>query len=258
MKNVTRQMVNATGIDTESLILGIETATRGGGVCVARGKTILATRIGDPAVSHSTRLLEDIEACLQEAGIKLEEVKLFAAASGPGSFTGLRIGLATVKALSNTLSRPCLGIPTLHAVAHSAGQSKATIAVLPAGRGEVFVQRLLVLADAVIELDKPAHRSPLNMLDFYGSLPDLTWSGEGAHVQRHLIAEYAQEKGIEFTEAEVAKKKQHGWTLAPKEENLSKSITSLAFRRFQSGEEIGPHALNAIYVRPSDAELKWP
>ena len=92
--------------------------------------------LGDPAVSHSSTLLSDIASTLKAANVALDEVDLLAAASGPGSFTGLRIGVASLKALSITLGRPSFGIPTLHALAHSAGPSKATLAVLPAGRAE--------------------------------------------------------------------------------------------------------------------------
>ncbi len=241
-----------------TLVLGIDTATRGGSVCLARGNWILASRVGDPAISHSNSLLQDIEACLHKAGVELREVQLFAAASGPGSFTGLRIGLATIKALSKTLRRPCLGIPTLHAVAFAAGASSATIATLPAGRGEVFAQRLSVTEKSVEEADQPAHLSPQKMLDKYSSFADLLWAGEGAQIQRQRIAEYAREKGIEFRDAEISITTGHGWTMAVKEENLSKSIAALALRRFESGKLSEGHSVTALYVRPSDAELKWP
>src|SRR6185295_10462844 len=102
---------------TTPLILSLETATMGGSVWLGFGTVELATRIGDPKVSQSATLLQDINDCLDEAGVKLAEVDLFACASGPGSFTGLRIGIATLKALAASLGRPSIGVPTLHAVA---------------------------------------------------------------------------------------------------------------------------------------------
>lgn len=240
------------------LVLGIDTATRGGSVCLARGNSILASRVGDPGISHSNSLLQDVEACLSEARVELKEVMLFAAASGPGSFTGLRIGLATIKALSRTLNRPCLGIPTLQAVVFAAGPSRSSIAVLPAGRGEVFVQMLSVTKDDVDEIDQPSHLSPQKMLDKYGSFQDLLWAGEGAYLQRQRIAEYAREKGIEFTAAGTTKVRGPGWTLAEQETNLSKSVALLALGRFEAEQSSEAHSVKALYVRPSDAELKWP
>src|SRR3989440_4681419 len=129
---------------SEPLILAIETATRSGGVAVARGEKVFAARTGDATVSHSMNLIEMIEQALQEAGIKLSEVDLFAVAVGPGSFTGLRIGLATVKAFAAHLNRKVAGVSTLAAVAHASGAQGEIVSLLPAGRGEVFAQRFAV------------------------------------------------------------------------------------------------------------------
>lgn len=192
--------------------------------------------------------------------MSLTDVTLFAAASGPGSFTGLRIGLATVKALAATLERPCVGIPTLHAVAHAAGPSSATIALLPAGRGEVFVQMLSVSPDGrVAQLDAPAHLSPLKLVAKYGAFKYLKWAGDGVSVCRDVLVAYSREQGIDFDDDGTLETIQHpGWALAPKQENLSKHVAALALQRLESCEVLDPASLTAIYVRPSDAELKCP
>ena len=122
-----RRIAGTLSSSDDPLILSFETATLGGSVWLGRGALELATTIGDPAVSHSNSLLSDINHCLSDAGVSLEQVDLFACASGPGSFTGLRIGIATLKALAATLHRPCVGMPTLDAVAHAAGVSNAIL-----------------------------------------------------------------------------------------------------------------------------------
>ena len=180
------------------LILSIETATLGGGVCLSAGDTVLAAIAGDATLSHSNTLLRDINCCLQQAGVSISEVKLFAAARGPGSFTGLRIGLATIKGLATSLERPCIGIPTLHGIAHSAGPSKATVALLPAGRGEVFVQSLSVSDENLIELDEAAHLPPARAIERYSNQSTLKWVGSGALIQRELIESAAHEQGVDF------------------------------------------------------------
>ena len=241
------------------LILSVETATFGGGVCLMRGTEVLSTSVGDPHVSHSNRLLQEIADSLEKAQASMSDVDLFAAAVGPGSFTGLRIGLATIKALAATLGRPCLGIPTLSILARSAGASVATVAVLPAGRGEVFVQLLAVSQeDSVTEIDRPAHLSPAAMLTKYGGLPALRWCGEGAQIHRELIMNQARERGIEFQdEAFVHEARpQLGWILARQVMNLSTHLGALALKEFERGEAVVPAHLTALYVRPSDAELK--
>src|SRR5438128_4033673 len=167
----------------EPLILSVDTATLGASVCLTWGRETIDPIIGDPGISHSNTLLRDINRILKRAGVTLSDVELFAAAAGPGSFTGLRIGLATVKAFSITLGRPCVGIPTLHAIAHSCGPAHVVVAAQPAGRGEVFAQLLSVSSDRVVtELDAPSHVSPKAMIEKYGALNNLKWAGEGARL----------------------------------------------------------------------------
>ncbi len=250
-------------MSSDPLILSLETATLGGSVFVGRGKLPLATRNGDPQVSQSNSLLSDIDKTLEEAGLSLQDVDLFACASGPGSFTGLRIGIATLKALAATLDRPCAGIPTLKAVAHGAGPSTATVALLQAGRGELFAQMFSVSEDErVTEIDSAAHLSPQRLVEKYAAFKDLTWAGPGAHQQREFLEDYAQQLGIAFGEDAPDFRgyaRQHGgnaWRLAAKATNLARHVAALALQLFERGEVQSAHSVHAIYVRPSDAELK--
>ncbi len=245
------------------LILSLETATLGGSVFLGRGKQELASRSGDPEVSHSNSLLSDINDSLYEAGIPLEEVELFACASGPGSFTGLRIGIATLKALAATLQRSCAGVPTLQAVAHAAGVSSGTVALLPAGRGEVFAQMFSVSGnDRVLELDTAAHLSPQGLMERYGAFRQLTWAGSGADLHRDFLNDFAHRQGLVFSDHSQGSVTQSDgpghnlWHLSAKETNLAKHVAALAVQVFQTGQIQSPHSLSAMYVRPSDAELK--
>jgi tRNA threonylcarbamoyladenosine biosynthesis protein TsaB len=238
-------------------ILSVETATLGGSVCIARGDKVLASRAGDSQISHSNSLLKDINESLDQAEVSLDDISLFACASGPGSFTGLRIGLATIKGLATTLERPCVGIPTLHAIAHAAGPSSATISLLQAGRGEVFAQMLSVSPQGLVEeLDKPQHLSPQKLLDRYGSVPILTWAGPAARKNGSLLEGHAKEKGISFSTSPA--QGAVGWVLVPEDWDLAAHVASLALQRFERGEVVSPESLRAIYVRPSDAELMHP
>jgi len=223
----------------EPLILSVETATLSGSVALSRGEVILAAFAGDSGVSHSNTLLNDIDKLLNEAHVALSEIDLFAIATGPGSFTGLRIGIATVKALAATLDRPCAGIPTLQAVALAAGESAYSVALLPAGRGEVFAQLFSVTKDGfVTALDQATHISPQRLIEKYGSLESVLWCGDGAIANRALIERDSRGR------------------IAPEIPVLAKQIASLALTRFREEHLEKPDALQAIYVRPSDAELK--
>jgi tRNA threonylcarbamoyladenosine biosynthesis protein TsaB len=225
----------------EPLILAVETATLSGSIALARGDELIASVSGDPSVSHSNTLLADLDKLLTKTTFKLPDIALFAVAAGPGSFTGLRIGIATVKALAATLARPCAAVPTLQAVALAGGVSETSVALLPAGRGEVFAQLFSVSADAVTALDEPSHISPRKMIDKYGSRETVLWCGEGASAQRELIESSAAGKH---------------WRIAPRTEGLAQFVAILALRNFRQDLLVAPDALQAIYVRPSDAELK--
>lgn len=245
------------------LILSIETATRAGSVAITRGHALLAERTGDAAISHSSLLLSYISDALKEAGVKLAEIEFFAAAIGPGSFTGLRIGLATIKSFAATLSRPCLGIPTLHAIAQGAGESEQTLSLLPAGRGEVYVQRLKVKSSGeVYPLDAPSHQSPQKLLERVKTEPRLIWAGDGVNLHKEAIRAQAISQGITFVdESQTGALEQAGerlWRVASAPASLATSVARLALLRARSADVETPEQMRAIYVRPSDAELNEP
>ena len=227
---------------SEALILSVETATLSGSVAVARGEQLLGVVSGDPKISHSNTLLADVDKLLAETQIRVSDIDLFAVATGPGSFTGLRIGIATIKALSATLDRPSAGIPTLEAVALSGGVSERSLALLPAGRGEVFTQLFSVMRPDLVEaLDEATHIPPARLFERYGELETVTWCGEGAIVNRELIESWAAGRD---------------WKIAPQATALAAQVAALALTRFNRNEFETPFALRAIYVRPADAQLK--
>jgi len=244
-------------MSAEPLVLAIETATLAGSVCLMRGEVSVAALKGEPAVSHSNTLLKDIDRLLEEANVPIRDVQLFAVASGPGSFTGLRIGIATVKALAATLNRFCIGIPTLEAIAHSAGDCNRTVCLLPAGRGEVFAQMFSGAKDGeVTALDEPNHLSPRRAIEKYSRFGDVCWAGEGVSAHQDAIREIALTLGYSSPVSTNEEIRPGGWTIAETTSNLAKHVASLARARFSNRGDLTPDALHAIYVRPSDAELK--
>lgn len=241
------------------LILSLETATRAGSVAISHGEVVLTSHAGDALVSHSTHLLDQVRRALDESGVTLQEIDLFAVATGPGSFTGLRIGLATMKSFAATLGRRCVGIPTLDAIAHAAGQSRCTVAALPAGRGELYAQRLSVSnAGELHALDTRRHLAPQTLLDDVAAIRELRWAGEGALAIADLIRARALAEGFEFFEAELGSSisgDEDRWILARNSQALAVSVAQLALEQFRAGNETLSDRLDAIYVRASDAEL---
>lgn len=238
----------------EPTILAIDTATRAGSVAVARGQKPLASLRGNPTSSHSVDLIDNIDAVLKTAGVQLREVDLFAVGVGPGSFTGLRIGLATVKSLAASLERKCIGVPTLAAIAQAAGVSNRTVALLPAGRGELFAQMFAVGEDSIEGLDQPAHISPAAAVAKYDHVGPLRWTGDGSDAQIEFLRAEAETRGIKFqVEPPVGN---GGWVVSAPRGLIACAIAELAIREWRAGNLIDPQDLRANYVRPSDAEIK--
>lgn len=247
--------------EKEPLILAIETATRAGSVALARGREILCSVVGDSTASHSNDLLSSVEKTLGDAGVKLTDVDLFAAAVGPGSFTGLRIGLATVKSFAVCTGKRCSGVSTLAAIAHAAGESERTISLLPAGRGEVFAQSFSVDNGDVRELDSARHLSLEAVLQKYGEARELAWAGDAAHMQAEVLRAWANTHDISFGALKpgLSRQAQTGWRIAPPLGQLAVSIGALALKAYENGNTVGPDELRAVYVRASDAEIneRW-
>lgn len=240
----------------ELLILAIETATRSGSVAVARGENILASQVGDAAVSHSANLIEMIETTLGQAGARLSDVDLFAVAVGPGSFTGLRIGLATVKALAVCTGREVAGVSTLAAIALASGAAGKIVALLPAGRGEVFAQLFSADNGDVRAIDAAAHLSPRALLEKYGETSALSWAGEAAHQQSDALRTWARDKNLEFSQTATDNS---GWSVTTNVNNLAPSVAAIALAEYREGKSVAADKLHAVYVRASDAEIneRW-
>ena len=244
----------------EPLILSVNTVTPLGSVALVRGENVVVSRTDAARLAHSATLLAQIDALLEAASTMLREVELFAAMVGPGSFTGVRTGLATVKAFAATLARPTIGVPTLHAMARAAGPVSRSVALLPAGRGEVFAQFLAVTnSGRVEELDGAWHVGPEILFERCRRLGSpLKWVGANpAHSQ--MIREYAHLHSIAFNDQgdneEV--EAEDGWTVIspPQPAALAEQAAALALAAYRAGRAVSAEALRAIYVRPSDAEL---
>jgi tRNA threonylcarbamoyl adenosine modification protein YeaZ len=193
---------------------------------------------GDPTSTASTQLLVHIRSLLTDNGLALRDLDRIAVAIGPGSFTGLRIGLATVKGLAATLGCAVSAVPSLHAVAWPAGTGEV-VAMLPAGRGEVFTQTVRIEENAVRELE-PADHLPLSeLVERKREAGPLTWIGVS---------------GLEYAEAvSAASAGRSDWRIAPPDVNLATQVIAAAR---QGTGDVSAAALTANYVRLSDAELK--
>lgn len=250
--------------DSETpLVLALDTATDVRSVAVARGGETLALLTEPAGASGASLVLSLIDQALRAAGAVFADVGLYAVATGPGSFTGLRAGLATVKAFAAMTGLRVAGVPTLHAVACAAGASHCTVAAIPAGRGEVFAQILRVAADGTIgELTRPLHIKPALLVEEVRSFSrEARWVGGGAVAHGDLIRETAGRAGLDWQELSPrdARARQPfgpGWSLVAPVGSYAEQIAWQGLIGSAKGTTDDAESLRALYVRPSDAELK--
>ena len=122
------------------MILNIETATKNCSVCIAnKGEIIAVLEINDGSYSHAEKLHELIENCIRNAGLNFSDLEAIAVSKGPGSYTGLRIGVSAAKGLCFALDIPLIAVPTLSSLAKSTRIEEGyIIPLLDARRMEVY------------------------------------------------------------------------------------------------------------------------
>jgi tRNA threonylcarbamoyladenosine biosynthesis protein TsaB len=226
------------------LVLALDTTTRRGSSALVRDGVVLAANVGDASVTHGERLPGDLVRLLGAHALHMADVDLFAVAAGPGSFTGLRLGIATMQGLALANGKPLAGISALDATDHAVGPAVRAsdphdcgVAVwMDAQRGQVFSARYRG-GEAVeaAHVDKPAEI--LARWERERVRPD-AFAGDGALVYRALIV------GAD-PDARIVE-------LVPP---LAPSIAALAESRVRQHGASPPDAIRPIYVRRSDAEL---
>jgi universal bacterial protein YeaZ len=126
-----------TNAQTERIILAIESAVAGGSISLFRGKTEIANWGGEGGVSRAEHLLPNIASLLENSGIGRKDLTQLAVSTGPGSYTGIRIGIATALGLKNALKIPCAGIIVTDAMRAAASSGKNTVTAVPMGKNDV-------------------------------------------------------------------------------------------------------------------------
>lgn len=229
------------------LILALDTSSARGSVAVVRapagGTPIAIERAGDAARSHTERLPAELMAVLHDAGATLQDVERLAVAVGPGSFTGLRVGIATIQGLALARAIPVTPVSTFEALAwhaRTAGTPTDAIAAwVDAHRGEVFAT--LFAADGVTTLAPPTSLAPDATLDAWRDalVPHarVRFIGDGAVRYRDAIAAALGGRAV-MDDAAPA---------------LAGAIGRIAAA--EPGRAVRPHALVPLYVRRPDVEL---
>jgi tRNA threonylcarbamoyladenosine biosynthesis protein TsaB len=217
------------------LILAADTSGKQGSIALAHGlnngKCEVIEVVPLTGGTFSAQLVPQVAALLSKHGFKKQDIDALAVASGPGSFTGLRVGLAAIKGLAEILEKPIATVSMLEAVAIAGGMQGRVLALLDAGRGEAYLGRYEVSAErATMIEERLVHLEDLVLSDGASTLV----------TSDQNIAKSLGAKGVPVVEVAVQQ---------------SDSIARLGWKRILAGETVSPEALEANYIRRTDAEI---
>jgi len=221
------------------LLLAVDTSGKNGSLALARltpGRTEIDVLEVVPLAggAFSAQLVPQIAALLEKHGYGKSDLGAFAVASGPGSFTGLRVGLAAIKALAEALQKPIAAVSLLEAAAWSSTAHGRVLAALDAGRGDVYA--------GDYELDPQMHMHSERLLSREEFVAEAVAAAKGKAVVTPdaVLAETVRAAGIQVELIEYPN---------------SSVIARLGWEHLQRGETVRPEELEANYIRHSDAEI---
>jgi tRNA threonylcarbamoyladenosine biosynthesis protein TsaB len=223
------------------LLLAIDTSGKQGSIALAQAKEQPAGGFNDASVelietvelsggTFSAQLIPQIAALLSGHGFTKQDVGAFAVVSGPGSFTGLRVGLAAVKALAEVLAKPIAAVSLLEVCVFASGAQGKIMALLDAGRGDVYVGEYVIPVDA----GRPPRESILGLDEFLDRAKGWTLVTPDPTIAAAVEAVGLSPQLLPINAASVAR---------------------LGWRKVRSGETVTPEALDANYIRRTDAEM---
>jgi tRNA threonylcarbamoyladenosine biosynthesis protein TsaB len=215
-------------------------------VAVLRDEVILTVLPHETEEEYSSWLLPAVSAVLRRAELRMDEVGGYAVAAGPGSFTGVRVGLTSVKAWAEVYGKPVAGVSRLEAFAAQASRTSCVAAFVDAQRGQLFGAVYRQDGSGLAKIGEEMVMAPAKFAETAVELADeekIIWaspdawllSGEGAWREREKRGE-----SIEQVSA-----------------TLAGILGRIGLRRLKEGKTTDAVGLNANYVRRSDAEIFW-
>jgi tRNA threonylcarbamoyladenosine biosynthesis protein TsaB len=216
--------------------LALDTSTPGGSCAVTRDGAVVRESAGRRECPHDARLPGDLIALLEDARIALSDIDLYAVATGPGSFTGLRIGIATMQGLAFAAGKPLIGVSGFDALAQIASRIAAhgVATWVDAWRGDVFAARY----QHDVQIEPPTVEKPAVLL---ASIAEPTvFIGDAVPVYADLIRRTLGDRAV---------------LSDPPVPALAATIARIATRAARAGSRPAPDDIRPLYIRRPDAEL---
>lgn len=227
------------------LILSVDTSSKSGSVALLRESALLGCLSDTSNEPYSSRLFRYLEAILGEQGVSLPQIDLYAVSSGPGTFTGLRVGLTAVKGWAEVFGKPIAPVSSLEAVAAQAASQDALLAaVLDAHRGQIFGGLYARSGDCLRRVTDDVVMSAIEYLEMIRD------EAAGAPLVFLTPHPWVLQSALEASPLHSSPVQEVSPVLAP-------VIGRLGLELAKRGKAVDSLSLDAHYIRRSDAELLW-
>ena len=221
-------------------VLAIDTSSNVATVAVMEDDLLLGEYILNHKKTHSQKIMVMVETLLRDLELTAQDIDVFAAAVGPGSFTGLRIGVATVKALAHAAGKKVVSVGTLEALAYNVPNAEHIIVpILDARRNNVFAASY-IWDDGFKEIGAPEGITIEECVESCGDFLDTIFVGDGAIAHREYIVEKLGDRAI-FP---------HGAVMNPR----ASSVAAAAMDKAKRGETQSYLEMKPYYIKKSQAE----
>ncbi len=222
-------------------ILGIDSSAKTASAAIAEDGCVLALQFSHVGYTHSVTLLPTVQNTLNVAGLTLKDIGAYAVSAGPGSFTGVRIGVAAVKGMAQPLDTPCIAVSTLEAAAYPLrGFHCLAVSVMDARCEQVYTARFSC-KDGNMTRESPDEALPLSVL--FERIKDaeqpVVLIGDGALLCYQAFSD-----------------KLPGLCIAPEELRYQRadSVALIAEEKLKNGIVVSPQDLCPFYLRDSQAQ----
>jgi tRNA threonylcarbamoyladenosine biosynthesis protein TsaB len=222
-------------------ILAIDTSSKICSVSILEDNNVIIENHNDDEKTHSQKLMPLIDETLKQANITLDNIDLLACCQGPGSFTGIRIGISTVKAFADVKNIPIIGVTSLESLAYNIHSEGLIASIIDAKHDNVYFALYTVSNERYETIIKPMSDEISNIVQLLKQYNEkITFVGDGAAVHQDLIRQEIENS-----------------IFADNMQNIQTSISvgKSAFDKYKSADYQPEYSLSPIYLKKSQAEI---